>query len=418
MPAVCLYFQAHQPNRLKEYTFFDLGQEHFYENDQLNGEVINKVAEKCYLPANKMMLDLIKKYKGKFKIAYSLSGVFIEQLEYHRPDVLQSFIDLAQTGCVEFLGETYYHSLSFFYSKKEFRRQVLLHRAKIFQHFEQKPKVFRNTELTYNNEMAAFVEKMGYKGILTEGVDWHLNGRSPNYLYRAPNAEKIKVILRNHVLSDDLGFRFADKKWLEYPLTAEKFAGWMAESKGDVINLFMDYESIGEHQWVDTGIFDFFRALPEKVLSHPNLSFVTPSESVARYDKKSIYDIHNPISWADQERNLSAWDGNNMQKEALKKVYELEKLVKTSRNMDLIHVWAKLQTSDHFYYISTKGSTDGKVHKYFSPYGSPYDGYIYYMNALSDLEITLNTRNRRKKELEALASKAALAVPEVQQIHI
>lgn len=410
MPAICLYFQAHQPNRLKEYTFFDLGQEHFYENDQLNGEVINKVAEKCYLPANKMMLDLIKKYKGKFKIAYSLSGVFIEQLEYHRPDVLQSFIDLARTGCVEFLGETYYHSLCYFYSQKEFRRQVLLHRNKIQQHFGQKPKVFRNTELTYNNEMAAFVERMGYKGIITEGVDWHLNGRSPNYLYRAPNAEKIKVVLRNHILSDDLGFRFSDKRWPEYPLSADKFTGWLAESKGDVINLFMDYESIGEHQWADTGIYDFFRTLPEKVKTQPSLSFMMPTEVVEKFKSRSVYDIHNPISWADHERNLSAWDGNNMQKEALKKVYELEKLVKTSRNMDLIHVWAKLQTSDHFYYMSTKGSTDGKVHNYFSPYGSPYDGYIYYMNALSDLEIILNTRNRRKKELEASALKAALPV--------
>lgn len=410
MPAICLYFQVHQPNRLKEYTFFDLGQEHFYENDQLNGEVINKVAEKCYLPANKMMLDLIKKYKGKFKIAYSLSGVFIEQLEYHRPDVLQSFIDLARTGCVEFLGETYYHSLCYFYSQKEFRRQVLLHRNKIQQHFGQKPKVFRNTELTYNNEMAAFVERMGYKGIITEGVDWHLNGRSPNYLYRAPNAEKIKVVLRNHILSDDLGFRFSDKRWPEYPLSADKFTGWLAESKGDVINLFMDYESIGEHQWADTGIYDFFRTLPEKVKTQPSLSFMMPTEVVEKFKSRSVYDIHNPISWADHERNLSAWDGNNMQKEALKKVYELEKLVKTSRNMDLIHVWAKLQTSDHFYYMSTKGSTDGKVHNYFSPYGSPYDGYIYYMNALSDLEIILNTRNRRKKELEASALKAALPV--------
>ena len=412
MPAICLYFQVHQPNRLKEYSFFDLGHDHFYENDQLNGEIINKVSEKCYLPTNKMMLELIRKHKGKFKIAFSLSGVFIEQLEYHRPDVLQSFIDLARTGCVEFLGETYYHSLSFFFSKKEFRRQVLLHRAKIHQHFGQKPKVFRNTELSYNNEMAAFVEKMGYKGIITEGVDWHLNGRSPNYPYRAPNAEKIKVILRNHELSDDLGFRFSDPKWLEYPLTAEKFAGWLAESKGDVVNLFMDYESIGEHQWADTGIFDFFRALPEKVLANPSLSFVTPTTLVEKFKSKSVYDIHNPISWADQERNLSAWDGNNMQKEALKKVYELEKLVKTSRNMDLVHVWAKLQTSDHFYYLSTKGSTDGKVHKYFSPYKSPYDGYIYYMNALSDLEITLNTSNRRKNELGALTPKVILPVQE------
>lgn len=402
MTAVCLYFQAHQPNRLKPYTFFELGHDHFYENDQLNKEVINKVSEKCYLPANQMMLELINTFKGKFKIAYSLSGVFIEQLVHHRPDVLQSFVDLANTGCVEFLGETYYHSLSYFYSKKEFKRQVELHKALIKKHFGQNPKVFRNTELTYNNEMGDFLEKMGYKGVITEGVDWHLNGRSPNYLYKVPHADKIKVILRNHTLSDDLGFRFSDKNWGEYPLDIHKFVRWLTESRGDVVNLFMDYESIGEHQWKDTGIFDFFKALPQKVLDQPSLQFMTPSEVVSKFKTRSVYDVHEPISWADQERNLSAWDGNNMQKEALKKVYELEKLVKTSRNMDLIHVWSKLQTSDHFYYISTKESTDGKVHNYFSPYKSPYDGYIYYMNALSDLEITLNTRGRKQKMSNAL----------------
>ena len=314
MPSICLYFQVHQPNRLKEYTFFDLGKDHFYENDQLNAEVIHKVSEKCYLPANRMMLDLIRQNKGMFKIAYSLSGVFIEQLEYHRPDVLQSFIDLAKTGCVEFLSETYYHSLSFFYSKEEFRRQVKLHARKIKEHFGQKPKIFRNTELTYNNEMAFHLEKMGFQGVISEGVDWHLNGRSPNFLYKAPNAGKIKVVLRNHKLSDDLGFRYADKNWSEYPLTAEKFVTWLSQSEGDVINLFMDYESIGEHQWKETGIFEFFRQLPELALKEKSLYFVTPSEAVKKYKSKSIYDVNDPISWADQERNLSAWNGNNLQK--------------------------------------------------------------------------------------------------------
>lgn len=396
MPSVCLYFQVHQPNRLKPYTFFDLGKDHFYENDQFNAEVIHKVSEKCYLPANRMILDLINQYKGKFKIAYSLSGVFIEQLEYHRPDVLQSFVDLANTGCVEFLGETFYHSLSYFYSKDEFKRQVKLHKKLIEKYFNQKPKVFRNTELTYNNEMAWFLEGMGYEGVITEGVDWHLNGRSSNYFYKAPNAGNIKVMLRNHKLSDDIGFRFSDKTWAEYPLNAEKFASWLSNSEGDVINLFMDYESIGEHQWEDTGIFSFFRELPEKVFNHEHLDFIMPTDAVRKFKSRSIYDVHDPISWADQERNLSAWNGNNLQKEALQMVYGLEKLVKTSRNIDLIHVWSKLQTSDHFYYMSTKVSTDGMVHNYFSPYSSPYDAYIFYMNALSDLEITLNTRNRKK----------------------
>lgn len=410
MPSVCLYFQVHQPNRLKPYTFFDLGKDHFYENDQFNAEVIDKVSEKCYLPANRLILDLINKYQGKFKIAYSLSGVFIEQLEYHRPDVLQSFVDLANTGCVEFLGETYYHSLSYFYSKEEFKRQVKLHKKLIKKYFKQKPRVFRNTELTYNNEMAWFLEEMGYEGVITEGVDWHLNGRSPNYFYKAPNAGNIKVVLRNHKLSDDIGFRYSDKTWGEYPMDARKFSSWLSESEGDVVNLFMDYESIGEHQWEDTGIFNFFRELPEQVLAQGHLDFIMPTEAVRKFKSRSIYDVHDPISWADQERNLSAWNGNNLQKEALKMVYGLEKLVKTSRNMDLIHVWSKLQTSDHFYYMSTKVSTDGMVHNYFSPYSSPYDAYIFYMNALSDLEITLNTRNRKKLLASDGGSEEALDI--------
>lgn len=398
MPSICLYFQVHQPNRLKPYTFFDLGNDHFYENDWMNGDVVNRVADKCYMPANRLMLKLINQYPGKFKIAFSLSGTVIEQFEHHRPDVLESFAELAKTGQVEFLAETYYHSLSFFYSKDEFNRQVKLHKQKIWEHFGQKPTIFRNTELTFNNDMAAHLEKLGYEGVVAEGVEWHLNERSPNFLYHSAAASKINVLLRNHKLSDDLGFRFSDKNWPEYPLYVQKFARWARQSGGDIVNIFMDYESIGEHQWADTGIFDFFEIFPGEVLSHKAMDFVTPSEAVKKYKAKGVYDVEDITSWADMERNLSAWNGNNMQKEALKKVFELEKLVKSSRNKDLIHVWAKLQTSDHFYYMSTKGHTDGMVHDYFSPYSSPYDGYIYYMNALSDLEIMLNKRNRKKLE--------------------
>lgn len=396
MPAVCFYFQVHQPNRLKPYTFFDLGHDHFYENDSLNAEIVSKIADKCYLPANKMMLKLINKHKGKFKIAFSISGVAIEQFEYHRPDVLESFAELAKTGQIEFLAETYYHSLSFFYSKEEFKRQVKLHAKKIHHYFGQKPKVFRNTELTFSNELGRYLESMGYKGVITEGVDSLLHGRTPNVLYRTPKTDN-KVMVRNYKLSDDLGFRFSDKSWEEYPLTADKFTDWLEKNKGEMINLFLDYESIGEHQWEDTGIFDFLNELPGKIIKSKHLNFVTPTQAVTKFKSWDTYDVPNPISWADHERDLSAWNGNHMQKAALKKVFQLEKLVKSSRNIDLIHVWSKLQTSDHFYYMSTKGHTDGMIHNYFSPYNSPYDGYIYYMNALSDLEIMLNKRNRIKE---------------------
>ncbi len=389
MASICLYFQAHQPNRLKPYTFFDLGKDHFYEDDRLNGEVLNKVADKCYLPANKLMLDLVNRYDGAFKFAFSLSGVFIEQLESHRPDVLESFKKLAETGHVEFLSETYYHSLSYLYSKKEFKRQVEKHRRKIKEHFNQEPKVFRNTELVYYNEMAAFLQEMGYEGILAEGVSWHLNNRTPNQLYKAPNADQIKVLLKNYKLSDDIAFRFSNTHWEEYPLTAEKYASWLSREPGDIINLFMDYETVGEHHWAETGIFDFWDELPAELMAK-GLNFKTPGEVVKGYEIKDTYDVHEPTSWADSERDLSAWNGNNMQKEALDKIYGLEEAIHQSSNKGLIHVWSKMQTSDHFYYMSTKFQNDGAVHDYFSPYNSPYDGYIYFMNVLSDLEICLD----------------------------
>lgn len=388
MKSVCVYFQVHQPNRLKQYSFFDIGKDHFYEDDLLNEQVLHKVSDKCYLPANAMFLDLIQKHSGQFKIAYSLSGVLIEQLEQHRPDVLESFKALANTGCVEFLSETYYHSLSYLYSKEEFERQIEIHKERIQRHFGQTPKVFRNTELIYNNDLAEYIEGMGFNGILSEGVNWFLNGRTPNVLYRAPKSNKIKVLLKNHKLSDDVAFRFSNTAWVDYPLTPLKFTNWIMEEEGDVVNLFMDYETIGEHHWVETGIFDFWSSLPD-VLLKSGLALKTPSEVINSYKVKDQYDVHESISWADSERDLSAWLGNTMQSEAVRKIYQLEKAVLQSKNIGLVHVWRKLQTSDHFYYMCTKYFGDGAVHDYFSPYASPYDGYIYFMNAVSDLEIML-----------------------------
>lgn len=388
MADICIYFQVHQPNRLKPYTFFEIGKDPFYENDILNKEVLDRISSKCYLKANEMMLRLIEETKGEFKIAYSLSGVFIEQLENHRWDVLESFKRLAETGKVEFLAETYYHSLASIYSKEDFKKQVEAHQQRIFRHFGVMPKVFRNTELIYNNELAKYVEDMGYDGILSEGVDWYLNGRTPNVLYKAPNAVRIKTLLKNYKLSDDVAFRFGDQTWSEHPLTATKYVNWLSQQEGDVVNIFIDYETIGEHKWEETGIFQFWSELPAKVLAQ-GLKFCTPSEAVKKCKVKDTYDVHNSISWADTERDLSAWNGNDMQKEALDKVFNLEKYIKMTKNLDLWHVWRKLQTSDHFYYMSTKESGDKVIHDYFSPYPSPYDAYMYYMNALSDLEITL-----------------------------
>ncbi len=399
MPDVCLYFQVHQPNRLLPYDFFRIGENATYEDDAMNAEILNKVAEKCYLPANRMFKQLIEKNGGRFRMAMSISGTLIEQLQRHRPDVLESFQELVASGGVELLAETYYHSLAFVHSNKEFDRQVDMHLQVIEEVFAVRPRVFRNTELIYNDAIAAKSETMGFDGVIAEGVDRNLNGFSPNFLYRAPETARIKTILRNSTLSDDLSFRFSDTTWSEYPLTPEKFAKWLAEADGDVVNLFMDYENIGEHQWEDTGIFDFWKALPEAV-DDAGLQWVTPSEGVDLYRASREYSSRYLTSWADAERDLSAWMGNVMQQEAIAKAHRLEHEILAVNDPELTHTWAKMQTSDHFYWMSTKGGTDGSVHEYFTPYPSPYDAYIYFMNVLADLQIRL----RRAQEQKGLSS--------------
>lgn len=399
MPSVCFYFQVHQPFRIKKYSFFDIGKDHFYEDDEKNRAVLNKVSEKCYLKTNQLMLELIQKHKGKFRISYSLSGTAIEQFETYKPDVLNSFIELSKTGCVEFLSETYYHSLSFLFSKKEFKRQIEEHDERIKRYFGQIPKVFRNTELIYNNELASFIEKMGYKGILCEGVDRLLGTRTPNHVYKAIGAKKIRCLLKNYRLSDDIAFRFSDKNWSEWPLHADTYAGWIHKTagNGEVINLFMDYETFGEHQWENTGIFDFMKHLPAEILKHPDFDFKTPLEVIEKYKARDVYDAPEFTSWADAERDLSAWLSNNMEKEAIRRIYAMEKKVMAIGNQDLIDAWGKLQTSDHFYYMCTKFWSDGDVHKYFSPFDSPYDAYIYFLNVIADFEATVENYGKDSK---------------------
>ncbi|HET6244324.1 MAG: polysaccharide deacetylase family protein [Bacteroidetes bacterium] len=398
MPSVCFYFQVHQPFRLKRYSFFNIGNTPMYEDDKLNKEVLDKVSAKCYIKTNQKMLELIERHNGKFKISYSISGMAIEQFERYRPDVLESFVALAKTGCVEFLAETYNHSLSYLFSKDEFKRQVQKHEKKIKKYFGQTPKVFRNTELIFNNELAVDIEKMGYKGIICEGVDRLLNGRSANFLYQPIGTSKIKALLKNYKLSDDIAFRFSDKNWSEFPLTADKFSQWAhtIAGNGEVINLFMDYETFGEHQWESTGVFDFLNYMPEFILKHPDFDFKTPSEVISQYPVRGDYDAHDFISWADTERDLSAWLSNSLQEEAMQRIFSLEHLVKEADDQDLLNVWEKLQTSDHFYYMCTKFWNDGDVHKYFSPYDSPYDAYIYYMNVFCDFETRVKNSSKNK----------------------
>jgi len=403
MVSVCLYFQVHQPYRLKRYSVFDIGNNHDYFDVVKNRDTLKKVAEKCYLPANKAMLELIRKTDGKFRIAYSMTGVVLDQFEEYYPEVLDSFKELVNTGAVELLGETYFHSLSYLYSKSEFIDQVRMHEKKLKKLFNYKPTVFRNTELIFKNELAYDLENMGYKAVLAEGADHILGWRSPNFIYTPKTCKNIKLLLKNYRLSDDVAFRFSEKSWGEWPLTAPKFAGWVSSvnGNGNTVNLFMDYETFGEHQWADTGIFEFLKSMPHEILRHPHNNFKTPSEVVESYNTMGELDIHFPVSWADIERDLSAWLGNTMQRSAAYELYRMEGAVRASGDASLMNDWRKLQTSDHFYYMCTKWFNDGDVHKYFNPYSTPYDAFISFMNVLNDMRLRLNKKedNNAKREM-------------------
>ena len=399
----------HQPFRLRQYSVFDIGQNQNYFDEEKNKQICRKVADKCYLPTNKLILDLIKRTGGKFRVSYSISGVALEQFEKYTPEVIESFRELYKTGAVEFIAETYYHSLSYIYSKKEFVEQVKLHEAMLHRLIgAPKPTTFRNTELIFNNELAKFVEDMGYTAILAEGADHVMGWKSPNFVHRAATCKKIALLLKNYRLSDDVAFRFSNKGWKEFPLTVEKYCSWVNayNGNGETINLFMDYETFGEHQWEDTGIFKFLEALPFEHLKHPHNDFLTPSEVIKKYPVRGELDVHTMISWADLERDLSAWLGNKMQTSAIQELYAIEDRVKAAANPITLDAWRKLSTSDHFYYMCTKWFSDGDVHKYFNPYDSPYDSFIAFMNVLND--IIVRTDPAKIKETSKDVSKESV----------
>ncbi|MBS3735145.1 MAG: glycoside hydrolase family 57 protein [Phycisphaerae bacterium] len=385
MASVVFYFQLHQPYRLRRYSIFDSDTTYF--DNWKNEEICHKVAAKCYRPATRLIRELVETHDGRFRVSFSLTGLVLEQLQRWDPDVLDDFKALAETGCVEFIAETYYHTLAFLYDRDEFIAQTTKHRDTMAEVFGQRPRVFRNTELTYNNDVAGVVEDMGFDAILTEGADHVLGYRSPAFIYNPPNCATLRMLLKNYRLSDDIAFRFGNQSWPEWPLTTETFAGWVDHINGNgyVCNLFMDYETFGEHQWADTGIFDFMRHLPEKVLAGGKNDFLTVSEAIDRYPPVGEVDVPHMISWADTERDISAWVGNSMQANALHDVYALAEDVVATGDDVLIDDWRKLQTSDHFYYMCTKWFADGDVHKYFNPYESPYDAYINYMNILDNV---------------------------------
>jgi len=412
---VCFYFQVHQPYRLREISFFEDDPQDIFAGPPgyLNRDIFNKVADKCYLPMTRLVLHLAQT-NPDFRAAYSLSGVFLEQCQDYPEkgaEILDLFKQLADTGQVEFLAETYYHSLSYLYAKEEFAEQIHQHMDTVKKLFGVKPTVFRNTELVYRNDVGEFIRQMGFKAMVCEGWDPYLHGSSPHYVRSAQptelHAEDVKVaakyaiskraakslplLLKSYQLSDDVAFRFSNKGWTDWPLTTEKYAEWLGIAEGETINLFMDYETFGEHQWEDTGIFHFMEKLPE-VLKHHNIGFRTPSETIKHCEQHGVYDVPHFLSWADMERDLSAWLENDLQHSALEELARVEGMLHPHKHKKDAHIkqlvddFRKLQTSDHLYYMCTKYWSDGDVHKYFSPYDSPYEAYICFMNAMRVLQ--------------------------------
>ncbi len=389
---IVLYLHAHQPFRVRKYSVFDTAASHDYFNDpdynngRNNEQIFKKVADKSYRPMNGLLEKLLDAHP-EFKVSLSITGVFIEQAEKWAPDVLESFKRMISTGRVEIVAETYYHSLAFFYSMIEFEHQVEAHRNKIRELFGVETKVFRNTELSYNDSMAKWADEYGFKGILAEGWDPILQWRSPNYVYKPTGTDNIALLLKNYHLSDDVAFRFGDKNWADWPLNADTYCDWVnaAITDKEIVNLFMDFETFGEHQWADTGIFDFYEAFIGKWLENPANTCYTVSEAIDAFEPVDEISMPYTVTWADTERDLTAWLGNSMQQEALRYIYSLEDDIMRTNDLELIADWRKLQTSDHVYYMCTKWFNDGDVHAYFSPYESPYDAFLYFINVVRDL---------------------------------
>jgi alpha-amylase len=379
-----LYFQVHQPKRLNNLRFFDIGAGNTCFNETLDRDIIQRISRECYLPANRVLLKVINKYP-QVKVAFCLSGVLIDQLEENAPEVLDSFRELAETGSVEFLGETYYHSLACMIPGKEFETQVLKHSKKINEHFGVRTSTFRNTELIYNNAIGARVTRLGFRGIISDGVEKVLGDRSPNHVFDHPD-QPLKVLLRNYRLSDDIAFRFRENG---KTMTAEKYLTWLnaPPAHENVITLAMDYETFGEHQKKTTGIFKFLEDWLVGMAGSKTLKMATPAELVSAVAADSTFNSPNYISWADQERDLSAWLGNEMQRDAFDTLARLEFDIKNLEDAGALEQWRNLQISDHFYYMSTKKGSDGVVHNYFSPYASPYEAFINYMNVLTDFSM-------------------------------
>ncbi|MBR3248869.1 glycoside hydrolase family 57 protein [Candidatus Saccharibacteria bacterium] len=398
MRAICLYLHIHQPVRYREYSIFDVGSDSNYFNDdyhsrQSNERIFKKVATKSYHPTLDLLERSLKKHPD-FKVSLSITGTWLEQAEKWDYALIEQIRRLVSTGQVEILGETYYHSLAFFYNLDEFNEQVNIHANKIRNLFGVTPKVFRNTELAYNDQLAQWAEQKGYKGILAEGWDKILAGSSPNHVYRPIGCQNLKLLLKNYRLSDDIAFRFSNRGWSEWPLTAPKYQQWLNGDclRGNLINLFMDFETFGEHQWADTGIFNFMEQFIDSWLAEYENKFITVSEACDFEPPVDEISMPEIVTWADTERDLSAWDSNAMQASATHDLYALRDRVLATKDLQLISDWRHLTTSDHPYFMCTKYWNDGDVHAYFSAYASPYEAFMYFMNVLRDIEFRLDSK--------------------------
>ena len=419
MKTICFYFQIHQPFRLKRYRFFDIGNDHYYYDDFNNEEIMHRIAQRSYIPANYTLLEMIKNSNGKFKVAFSISGIALEQLEIYVPEFIDSMKELAKTCCVEFLSETYAHSLASLKDPIEFANQVKMHDDKIEALFGQRPKVFRNTELIYSDDIACQIADMGFKGCITEGAKHILGWKSPNYLYNSAAAPKLKLLLKNYKVSDDISFRFSNYEWSEYPLTADKFIGWIANTpeSEQIVNLFMNYETLGELQPRETGIFEFMKALP-RFAEEKGIGFATPTEIISKVKPVDSLSMPYPISWADEERDTSAWLGNVLQNEAFEKLYSVAERVRLCDDRRLKQDWNYLQTSDHFYYMCTKHFNDGAVHSHYSPYETPYEAFTNYMNVLSDFIVRVEAQYPAEIENEELNALITTIKNQASEIEI
>ena len=417
MKSICLYLQLHQPFRLKRYRFFDIGRDHYYYDDFANDDVITRIARNSYIPTIQAMKEMIETSNGKFKAALSISGVVLEQLELYVPELIDALKDLAKTGCVEFLSETYSHSLVSLADVEEFREQVRQHDEKIFALFGQKPKVFRNTELIFSDEIASMISYLGFKGVITEGAKHILGWKSPNYLYNSAATPKLKMLLRNDKFTDDITRNFSNYDWREYPLTAEKFISWIAATPEEepIINLFMNCEALGEGQSRESGIFEFFKALPQYA-EEAGIGFITPTEAVTKLRPVDALAVPYPMSWTDEARDVSTWLGNRLQNEAFHKLNALAERVRMCEDRRIKQDWNYLQSSDHFFFMSTKYGAGSNS---FSPYESPFDAFTNYMNVLSDFIVRVEEQyptQIENEELNALLTTIRNQAEEIEQL--